>query len=321
VSATPLQTAGNADSALGVSQPPVVSDPVAEVIERLWKQTEALRFGFTPLQFAAMLQELGAVRRWGNTAEAAATVAERIHFLESLKIDDLVIARACAAGDEVAWETFLVRYREVLYSAAYAITRQDSLGRELADSLYADLYGTTERDGVRCSRFNSYTGRGSLAGWLRSVLAQRFVDHYRTARREVSLGEQEAERLPAPFEIDAGANERRRTTLAAAVSAVLAGMPAEDRFLLASYYLDDRTLLQIAQVVGVHESTVSRKLERLTRALRKELMRQLHRAGMSRAAAEESLGVDVRDIEVNVKELLQAGADSSFHRKDGAETE
>lgn len=321
MSATPLQTAGNAVSAVDVSQPAVASDPVAEVIERLWRQTEAQRFGFSALKFATMLQELGSARRWGTTAETV-TVAERIQFLESLKIDDLVLARASAAGDEAAWETFLMRYREVLYSAAYAITRQDSLGRELADSLYADLYGTVERDGVRCSRFNSYTGRGSLAGWLRSVLAQRFVDHYRAARREVSLGEQDAERLPAAFEMeDAGANERQRTTVAAAVSAVLGRMPAEDRFLLASYYLDGRTLLQIGKLVRVHESTVSRKLERLTRGLRKELLRQLQKANLSRAAAEEALGVDVRDVEVNVRQLLQAEAHSSFQRKESAEVE
>jgi RNA polymerase sigma-70 factor, ECF subfamily len=320
VSATPLQTAGSPTSAVDVSQAPGISDPLAEVIERLWRQTDAQRFGFTALKFAAMLQQLGSVRRWGTAA--ATTVAQRIQFLESLKIDDLVLARACADGDEAAWETFLVRYREILYSAAYAIARQDSLGRELADSLYADLYGTVERDGVRCSRFNSYTGRGSLAGWLRSVLAQRFVDHYRTARREVSLGEQEAERLPAPFEIEeATANERQRTTVAAAVSAVLGGMTVEDRFLLASYYLDGRRLLDIAEMIGVHESTVSRKLERLTRALRKELLCQLQSAGMSRAAAEEALGVDVRDIEVNVRQLLQAEAHSSFQRNDGAEVE
>jgi RNA polymerase sigma-70 factor, ECF subfamily len=316
VSATPLQTA-----AAEISQPSAPSDPLAETIERLWKQAEAERFGFSALQFAAMLQELAAVRRWGATEKEASTVADRIQFLESLKIDDLVLARACAAGNEAAWETFLIRYRELLYSAAYAISRQDSLGRELADCLYADLYGTAERDGVRSSRFNSYTGRGSLAGWLRSVLAQRFVDHYRATRREVSLEEQEAERLPpSTFEMeDAVANERRRTAVAAAVSTVLARMPSEDRFLLASYYLDGRTLLQIAKMVGVHESTVSRKLERLTRALRKDLLRQLQKAGMSRAAAEEALGIDVRDVEVNLRELLQAQANSSFQGKDGAE--
>jgi RNA polymerase sigma-70 factor, ECF subfamily len=317
VSATPLQTAGNPAD---IAQSPAMSDPLAEVIERLWRQTEPQRFGFTALQFAAMLQELGSARRWGTTEEVAATVAERTRFLESLKIDDLVLARACAAGNEPAWETFLVRYRELLYSAAYAITRHDSLGRELADSLYADLYGTVERDGVRCSRFTSYTGRGSLAGWLRSVLAQRFVDHYRTTRRQVSLEEQDAERLPSTFEMeDAAANERERTTVATAVSAVLGRMPSGDRFLLASYYLDGRTLLQIAKMLGVHESTVSRKLEKLTRSLRKDLLRQLQKAGLSRASAEEALGVDVRDIEVNVRELLQAGAHSSFQGKDGAE--
>ena len=40
----------------------------------------------------------------------------------------------------------------------------------VADSLYGDLYGTTTRDGQRISKLASYTGRGSLEGWLRTVV-------------------------------------------------------------------------------------------------------------------------------------------------------
>ena len=48
-------------------------------------------------------------------------------------------------------EVFMARYREKLYDVGLQITREESAGRELSDSLYADLYGTGGRDGVRSS--------------------------------------------------------------------------------------------------------------------------------------------------------------------------
>ncbi len=108
----------------------------------------------------------------------------------SLRVEELALARACAAGQERAWEVFMTRYREKLYDIAAYIAKESSAARELADSLYADLYGTTTRDGQRVSKLASYTGRGSLEGWLRTVMAQEFVNRYRRQRRLVSLEEE-----------------------------------------------------------------------------------------------------------------------------------
>ncbi len=105
----------------------------------------------------------------------------------SLRVEDLALARACAAGNERAWERFLIRYREKLYDIAGYITKESSSARELADSLYADLYGMSAREGQRVSKLASYTGRGSLEGWLRTVMAQEHVNRYRKQRRLVSL--------------------------------------------------------------------------------------------------------------------------------------
>jgi len=75
------------------------------------------------------------------------------------------------------------RYREKLYEMGLHIAREDSAARELADSLYADLYGTVAREGQRVSKLASYTGRGSLEGWLRTVMAQEHVNRYRRQKR------------------------------------------------------------------------------------------------------------------------------------------
>ena len=233
----------------------------------------------------------------------------------SLRAEELALARACAAGHEHAWEVFLTRYREKLYDIAGYITKESSAARELADSIYAELYGTTTRDGQRTSKLASYTGRGSLEGWLRTVMVQEHVNRYRRQRRLVSLDEETEEgvQFATPASEPAIAVDPR---VEAATDEVLLALPPEDRFVLASYFLDERTLAEIARTLGVHESTISRKLDKLAKSLRKQILAALGRRGMSRRQAQEALEVDVRDLRLNIRSrLAQETGGGTFSKK------
>jgi len=239
----------------------------------------------------------------GTKHAAGLALAEVRTFFLSLRVDELALARACASGHEKAWELFLTRYREKLYLSALRIVREDSAAHDLADTLYADLYGTTTREGRRVSKLASYTGRGSLEGWLRTVLAQEYVNRYRKTKRLVSLDEESEEgvqfRAPDPDPVPPADSRLSRAT-----DRALATLPAEDRLILSTYYLDGRTLAEIARMLGVHESTISRKLDKLAKSLRKQIVTALARAGMSRRQAEEALEVDVRDLQVDIRRSL-----------------
>jgi RNA polymerase sigma-70 factor (ECF subfamily) len=68
-------------------------------------------------------------------------------------------------------------------------------------------------------------------------------------------------------------------------------------------------------VLSVHEATVSRRLRRVTDGLRKKVLRNLEDAGLSRRAAEEALGADPRDLDLNLKKLLQYSQSDAFQEK------
>jgi RNA polymerase sigma-70 factor (ECF subfamily) len=70
----------------------------------------------------------------------------------------------------------------------------------------------------------------------------------------------------------------------------------------------------------VHEATISRRLKRLTSDLRKQLLRSLEAAGLSKRAAEEALGADPRDLEVNLRALLQTSQPQPFSHKESIKT-
>jgi RNA polymerase sigma-70 factor (ECF subfamily) len=207
-----------------------------------------------------------------------------------------------------------------MFEAAYKIAHDEATARGLADSLYAELYGVNQRGEPRTSKLHYYLGRGSLAGWLRTVVAQEYVNQYRRGKRETSLETaiEDGRQFPAA---EPAQNITADSRIAAATASELAALDAQERFLLAAYYLDRRTLAQIAQLLRVHESTISRKLDRAATGLRKRIRKRLILAGMTSRQADEAMqDVDVRDLPVEVTETLKQGTqETSFYKEKAGE--
>jgi RNA polymerase sigma-70 factor, ECF subfamily len=283
----------------------------------LFQKSGAASWNISREEFARILLAVAA-----KYLPADASEPEAAQFYQSLHVEELALARACAAGHEAAWERFLTRYRAPLFASACSIAKQDAVARELADSLYADLYGVNTCAGERVSKLNFYMGRGSLEGWLRTVLAQEYVNRYRAGKRLVSLDAENEERAAAglpPVELAAAPSDppvevdRRLET---AIDHALAALSGEERLILAAYFLDGRRLAEIARMLGVHESTISRKVEKLTRTLREDIAKRLLAAGLSRRQADEALELDVRELSVDIRgRLAQESPADSFLKK------
>lgn len=294
-----------------MSSGPRPAEETAISFHALFQKSGGDRYGLNQNDFEIILEAVAA------KYVPDANPKQKMEFCRELKLEELALARACAAGHNEAWQAFLIRFREKLYDIARGITKEDSSARDLADSLYADLYGTSERDGRRVSRLNFYMGRGSLEGWLRTVLAQEFVNRYRKTKRLVSLEEQEEEgvQFSAESTTPTGPLDGR---LNAALDEALGALSGENRLVLASYFLDDRTLTEIGRMIGVHESTISRRLEKLLKLLKKQVLSGLVSRGMNRGQAEEALEADVRYLQVDVARKLQENRPAAFQQNKGS---
>lgn len=301
----------------GTAQSAVCHEITAGVSVRgpaLYERARAASFSIARADFDSWLVAIAQ-----KYLPAGVTQKEVEDFLSTLRVEDLALARACAAGHERAWEQFMARFRELLYDSALGIAREASQAKDLADSIYAELYGLNEREGSRVSKLTYYTGRGSLEGWLRTVVAQEFVNRYRTTKRLVSLEEEEEEgsQFAATAPEPAATSDSR---VDAAVDRALAALDSESRTILAAYYLDGRKLADIGRMLGFHEATASRKLDRITKGLRKSIRENLLKQGLSKRQVEEALESDVRDLNVNVQKALAQEKPADSFNKEGSPT-
>lgn len=288
----------------------VASSLVAEVYDR----SRAARWGLSAERFEAALNASVA------QAFAAARPTEREieRHVSSLHLEDLALSAACADGDECAWSHFVLEYRPALHRAANAI---DPTGgaRELADSLYGELFGLNERDGVRQSLFRYFHGRSSLATWLRAVLSQRYIDRLRAGQRTDSLPEEDSPAVIRSRTI-APDPERPRffTLMRHALAAAIAALAPRDRLRLGCYYAQDLTLAQIGTILSEHEATVSRHLTRTRRGIREAVERCLREEhGLDETALAECFRSVVDDAgSLDLAELIGATPERKISRGD-----
>ena len=233
----------------------------------------------------------GSVRQAFASGEPSRHDLDR--YLAGLHVEDLALAAACALGREAAWDHFILQHRPVLYRAADALDPSGG-ARELADSLYADLYGMREDAEGRRSLFRYFHGRSSLATWLRAVLAQRYVDLLRAGKRVEPLPEEEG---IAPTVSERDPDRPVLVPLVErALRAAIEALPPKDRLRLRGYYVSQLTLAEVGRVTGEHEATVSRQLSRTRRVLSESMERHL------REEAQLNQGQIARALELAVED-------------------
>ena len=250
-------------------------------------------------------------------ADRTPSAAEIEQYVRSLHLDDLALAAACAAGQEAAWNHFVLEFRPTLYRAADALDPSGG-ARYLADALYADLFGLQTSDGARQSLFRYFHGRSRLTTWLRAVLSQRHIDRIRATRRLDTLPDDEsASPVAAPVRAPDFERPRQLAVMQDALATAIAGLQARDRLRLTCYYVQRLTLAEIGRAFGEHEATVSRHLTRTRGLIRDAAERRLReRHGLNPAAIAECIQSVVADAGSLDLEAL-VGASQGERKNDG----
>lgn len=207
-----------------------------------------------------------------NRNARSPTSEEICSLVSELQAFDLYLTLACARGCEQAWWYFDRTYRPFIERLARRFVGRGMDASEIIDCVYVDLYGANTVNGIRQSKFRTYTGRGTLRGWLGTVISHTAVDLYRSRQNEVSLeqwtnsGEELGERreprirehLSEVLMLENVARERYRDATVAALDQSLAALDANETLLLLYYHVEGLKLREIARLADAPSSSIRR---------------------------------------------------------------
>ena len=217
-------------------------------------------------------------------------------FLSQIQADDLFLAVACANGSERAWWEFDQQHRSYLERVARHLAKTEIDAQEVIDTVYVELYGTRVVDGERVSKFATYSGRGSLRGWLRTVIWHSLVDLHRASHDEVSLDEMtetvgegtaqasfaEPPRGGEDEMIDHISKDRYRKATLSGIETAFASLDEHEKLLLLYYHVESLKLREIARLVENESSPLRGWFQRKSATRQKEPASRIHESTIMR---------------------------------------
>jgi len=260
------------------------------------------RFGNLGLELPAFVDRIHSIVRkhLGPSPQPAKAEA----FIKSLHLCDLYLATACAqyspsyngnSGNgsaeqaSAAWKILETTYRGFICDLVRFFYRPGFVSQDLADNIIADLF-LPDRSGA--SRIASYDGRSSLSTWLRVIVCNRSINAQRCSANAKSTDIQpEVPDEPALESIEMTLLARRyRAALEDSLGCACRKLTPRERLVLLWRYEDGLQLGQIAKLLGIHQSNVTRQLERMQSKLRDDVIAVLStKHGLSRSAIKECL--------------------------------
>jgi RNA polymerase sigma-70 factor (ECF subfamily) len=233
---------------------------------------------------------------------APAAAADLAGYLQAVNIEDLALAFACSERDARAIHELEARH---LARVPRALAH---LGGDVSfDEL---LQGLRERFLVGANgqgKIADYSGRGSLAAWVRAAAMRAAIDALRDQKGRRRASSDELEALPAAVsdpEIDL-LRARYAKEFQGALRAALEAMPRRDRNVLRFSYLDGLSIDEIAAFYRVHRATAARWIGRARAALVDETRRLvIEKVAIGEAELESLMRDLASQLEVSIRRLL-----------------
>ena len=210
-----------------------------------------------------------------------AATFEKGRSLEGLRLFDLALAWACARGDEAAIRLFEKTYFPQAQRALKKMRLSETLTDDVLGWMRFELFARPGGPLIA-----TYSGRGDLGSWVRSIAVHQAMKGAKKQRREVTPDA--AQELPMPEVELASMRGAYGKQFTRALDESFRELSTAQRNLLRQYFLDGLSIDVLAKLHDIHRSTAARRVD-AARAALVELVKErlLKDLALSRSAVDQ----------------------------------
>lgn len=228
-----------------------------------------------------------------------------VPLIDRVRVADLYLACACARGQPEAIAAFEAHVASDIAVAVRSLEVGQALLDDVMQILRVKLFVTGEREPL----IATYSGRGSLRGWVRSVAVRTAMKLQHKGARDAPLDDEALAQLPTGEAGPELAHFRRvyGTEFRAAFAAALAALDTRQRTLLRQHFLDHLNIDDLGALYGVHRATIARWLARARMMLLEQTRAGLRtRIGVHDAEVDSVLRLVRSELHLSLSRLLAA---------------
>ena len=184
-------------------------------------------------------------------------------------LDDSALAGRIAHHDQVAFEAMMRRHNPRLYRVARAMLKDDAAAEDVLQEAYLDAY----------THIAEFRGDATLATWLTRLVVNRALMRMRRDKRDRGVVAFDQEQIDVP---DRASEAPDRAALRAEVRRTLERrideLPAAFRTVFVMREVEDMSVAETAECLGLPPATVRTRLFRARALLRESFARDMDTA-------------------------------------------
>ena len=178
--------------------------------------------------------------------------------------DEVLIGRI-ATGDRLAMQVLFARHHVRAYRFVLRLVRDETVAEDLISEVFLDVWRQAGR----------FEGRSQVSTWLLAIARFKALSALRR-RPDEELDDEAAEAIEDPSDDPEVALEKKGKS--AAIRKCLEKLSAEHREIVDLVYYHEKSVEEVAQIVGIPENTVKTRMF----YARKRLAELLRAAGIER---------------------------------------
>ena len=178
--------------------------------------------------------------------------------------DEVLIGRI-ANGDRLAMQVLFARHHVRVFRFVVRLVRNEATAEDLISEVFLDVWRQADR----------FEGRSAVTTWLLSIARFKALSALRR-RPDEELDEETAGAIEDPSDDPEVALEKKDKS--AIIRKCLTGLSAEHREIIDLVYYHEKSVEEVAQIVGIPENTVKTRMF----YARKKLAELLKAAGIER---------------------------------------
>jgi RNA polymerase sigma-70 factor, ECF subfamily len=178
--------------------------------------------------------------------------------------DDVLIGRI-ATGDRLAMQVLFARHHVRVFRFVLRLVRDESVAEDLISEVFLDVWRQAGR----------FEGRSQVSTWLLAIARFKALSALRR-RPDEELDDETAEAIEDPSDDPEVVLDKKDKS--AAIRKCLEKLSAEHREIIDLVYYHEKSVEEVAQIVGIPENTVKTRMF----YARKRLAELLKAAGIER---------------------------------------
>jgi RNA polymerase sigma-70 factor, ECF subfamily len=178
--------------------------------------------------------------------------------------DDVLIGRI-ANGDRLAMQVLFARHHVRVFRFVLRLVRDESVAEDLISEVFLDVWRQAGR----------FEGRSQVSTWLLAIARFKALSALRR-RPDEELDDETAEAIEDPSDDPEVSLDKKDKS--AAIRKCLEKLSAEHREIIDLVYYHEKSVEEVAQIVGIPENTVKTRMF----YARKRLAELLKAAGIER---------------------------------------